>query len=86
MTSLFPTGKMTGRGPGFERAGKLIEGKAELVRPRPAPTVAFAKGDRVFHDKFGPGTVEALEGEKLTIAFDKSGVKKVMASFLEKKA
>ena len=86
VTSLFPTGKMAGRGPGFERAGKVIEGRAELVRPRPAPSVKFVKGDRVFHEKFGPGSVEDIEGDKLTIAFDKSGVKKVIASFLEKKA
>jgi DNA helicase-2/ATP-dependent DNA helicase PcrA len=85
VTSLFPTGRMGGRGPGLERAGKVIEGRAELVRPRPAPTVQFGKGDRVFHDKFGPGSVQAIEGDKLTIAFDKAGVKKVMASFLEKK-
>jgi DNA helicase-2/ATP-dependent DNA helicase PcrA len=88
VTSLFPIGKVAaaGRGPGFERAGKVLEGRAELVRPRPQPTVQFGRGDRVFHEKFGPGTVEDIEGDKLTIAFDKSGVKKVMASFLEKRA
>ncbi|WP_035485104.1 ATP-dependent helicase [Geminicoccus roseus] len=86
VASLFPTGKMGGRGPGFERAGKVIEGRAELVRPRPAPSVQFGMGERVFHDKFGPGTVQAIEGDKLTIAFDKAGVKKVIASFLEKKS
>ena len=86
VTSLFPTGKAQGRGPGFERAGKVLEGRAELVRPRPAPEVAYSVGDRVFHEKFGPGGVQAIEGDKLTIAFDKSGVKKVMASFVERKA
>jgi DNA helicase-2/ATP-dependent DNA helicase PcrA len=43
---------------------------------------SFAEGDRVFHQKFGPGTVEAVEGDKLEIAFDKAGTKKVVARFV----
>ncbi len=43
---------------------------------------AFAPGTRVFHQKFGYGAVEAVEGDKLTIAFDKAGVKRVLASFV----
>jgi DNA helicase-2/ATP-dependent DNA helicase PcrA len=39
-------------------------------------------GDRVFHQKFGPGTVEAIEGDKLEVAFDKAGTKKVVARFV----
>ena len=39
-------------------------------------------GDRVFHQKFGYGLVEAIEGDKLEIAFDKAGVKNVVARFL----
>jgi DNA helicase-2/ATP-dependent DNA helicase PcrA len=45
-------------------------------------TSAFAEGDRVFHQKFGYGAVAALEGDKLEIAFDKAGTKKVVAKFL----
>jgi DNA helicase-2/ATP-dependent DNA helicase PcrA len=36
----------------------------------------------VFHRKFGYGAVRQVEGEKLTIVFDKAGEKKVMASFV----
>lgn len=43
---------------------------------------AFTEGDRVFHTKFGYGTVEAIEGDKLEVAFDKAGVKHVLASFV----
>ena len=44
----------------------------------------FAPGDRVFHQKFGYGTVQAVEDNKLAIAFEKAGEKKVMDSFVEK--
>ena len=42
----------------------------------------YGKGDRVFHQKFGYGTVEIVEGERLTISFDVAGEKKVIASFV----
>jgi len=43
---------------------------------------SFNKGMRVFHQKFGMGTVEVVDGDKLEIAFDKAGLKKVVASFV----
>jgi DNA helicase-2/ATP-dependent DNA helicase PcrA len=43
---------------------------------------AHATGDRVFHTKFGYGTVEAIEGDKLEIAFDKAGAKKLVGRFV----
>jgi len=43
---------------------------------------AFAVGDRVFHQKFGYGAVTGIEGDKLDIAFDKAGEKKVVARFV----
>jgi DNA helicase-2/ATP-dependent DNA helicase PcrA len=43
---------------------------------------AFEGGDRVFHQKFGYGTVTAIEGDKLDVAFDKAGEKKVVAKFV----
>ena len=48
---------------------------AEAVSPH-------ARGDRVFHQKFGYGTVGAVEGDKLDVAFDKAGAKKVVARFV----
>ena len=43
---------------------------------------AFAADDRVFHQKFGYGTVTGIEGDKLTIWFDKAGEKRVVAGFV----
>ena len=42
----------------------------------------FRLGERVFHQKFGMGSVEAMEADKLEIQFDKAGLKKVVASFV----
>jgi DNA helicase II / ATP-dependent DNA helicase PcrA len=43
---------------------------------------AFAVDDRVFHQKFGYGTVTSVEGDKLGVAFDKAGEKHVVGRFL----
>ena len=42
----------------------------------------FVQGDRVFSTKFGYGTVQGVEGDKLDVAFDKAGTKKIVASFV----
>ncbi|MBK1837872.1 UvrD-helicase domain-containing protein [Azospirillum sp. YIM B02556] len=55
---------------------------AYAVAPRPRPDAPFAKGARVFHQKFGYGTVVAVAEDKLEIDFDHSGNKKVMDSFV----
>jgi DNA helicase-2/ATP-dependent DNA helicase PcrA len=44
----------------------------------------FVLGDRCVHQKFGMGSVRAMEGDKLTIDFDKAGQKKVIAAFVQK--
>ena len=38
-------------------------------------------GQRVFHGKFGYGTIEAIEGNKLEIEFEKAGRKRVLDWF-----
>lgn len=43
---------------------------------------AFTLGDRVFHQKFGYGAIVGIEGDKLDIAFEKAGEKKVVARFV----
>ncbi len=43
---------------------------------------SFARGERVFHRKFGYGTIRSVDGDRLDIAFDKAGRKKVIASFV----
>ncbi len=44
---------------------------------------AFNAGDRVFHLKFGYGVIASIDGNKLTIDFDKAGQKRVLDSFVE---
>ncbi|SMX33736.1 ATP-dependent helicase [Actibacterium lipolyticum] len=43
---------------------------------------SFTAGNRVFHQKFGYGTVMGIEGDKLDIEFEKAGAKKVVARFV----
>ncbi|MFP9138093.1 ATP-dependent helicase [Devosia sp. XGJD_8] len=45
---------------------------------------AFGLGERVFHLKFGYGAITDIEGNKLTIDFEKAGRKKVLESFVKK--
>ena len=44
---------------------------------------SFKEEDRVFHQKFGNGNVSAIEGNKLTIDFDKAGQKRVLDGFVK---
>jgi DNA helicase II / ATP-dependent DNA helicase PcrA len=67
---------------GARRLPLTIEG--ELVAKSTGTVSAFTLGDRVFHQKFGNGNVTAIDGNKLTIAFDKAGEKRVVDSFVER--
>ncbi|GGC84068.1 ATP-dependent helicase [Chelatococcus reniformis] len=68
-----------GAGQARRRGGTVIEG--ELVA-KSTGSSAFSNGDRVFHQKFGPGAVVAVDGNKLTVDFDKAGRKMVLDSFV----
>ncbi|MBX9739431.1 MAG: UvrD-helicase domain-containing protein [Beijerinckiaceae bacterium] len=68
------------KGPGAARKPALIEG--ELVA-KSSVTSGFTKGNRVFHLKFGNGTVVMADGNKLTVEFDKAGRKMVLESFVQ---
>jgi DNA helicase-2/ATP-dependent DNA helicase PcrA len=57
-----------------------IEG--ELIAKSTGTESEFALGDRVFHQKFGYGNVARVDGNKLTITFEKAGEKKVVDSFV----
>jgi DNA helicase II / ATP-dependent DNA helicase PcrA len=43
----------------------------------------FAVGDRVFNQKFGYGTITEVEDNRLAVAFDLAGLKKVMDAYVE---
>ncbi|MGI9386735.1 MAG: ATP-dependent helicase [Methyloligellaceae bacterium] len=59
-----------------------IEG--ELVASSTASGSGFEVGERVFHVKFGYGQISHIDGNKLTIDFEKAGQKRVLDSFIER--
>lgn len=67
---------MRGRGPA------TIEGT--LIATSSGAPSAFQLGERVFHIKFGYGAVSGIDGNKLTVQFEKAGEKRVVENFVEK--
>jgi DNA helicase-2/ATP-dependent DNA helicase PcrA len=80
--------------PGWKRAqARHAEGSAYRSTPHiiegtltasDAGAASFATGDRVHHQKFGPGTVTHVDGNKLSISFDQAGDKRVLDSFVSR--
>ena len=79
------------RGPGWQRAlstgydtvpKRLAEPGRSAASFAAKPRTDIAIGARVFHDKFGYGEVIGQEGNKLEIAFEASGRKRVIDSFV----
>ena len=73
--------------PGMARArqrraseSRVLDGAGTLVES--VASGSFTRGARVFHRKFGYGTVRSVDGDRLDIAFDEAGQKKVIASFV----
>ncbi len=60
----------------------LIEAQAYAVQTSDPSASHYARGDRVFHQKFGYGRVSFVEGNKLTVDFDKAGEKRVIDQFV----
>jgi DNA helicase-2/ATP-dependent DNA helicase PcrA len=63
--------------------GRTIDGELIAKSTTDTPS-AFFVGDRVFHMKFGNGNVTTIEGNKLTIEFDRAGQKKVLDGFVSR--
>jgi DNA helicase-2/ATP-dependent DNA helicase PcrA len=80
------------RGPGWQRAAsggrfnpeptRVIEARASAVSLGNKGRDDLALGQRVFHEKFGHGTIVGQEGNKLEIDFEHAGRKKVLDSFV----
>ena len=66
-----------------DHAPRYIEGRAEHVVTTDPGVSDYAIGERVFHQKFGYGLIEDIEGNKLSIDFDKAGAKKVIDNFVQ---
>ena len=77
-------GGTSGYGPGWRRmAARQQQGSDPSFTAQDSGT-AFVIGDRVFHQKFGMGNVIIVDGDKLEIAFDRAGHKKVVSGFVSK--
>ncbi|TAZ81259.1 ATP-dependent helicase, partial [Rhizobium ruizarguesonis] len=63
--------------------GRTIEGELVAKSTSSEPS-RFTPGDRVFHLKFGNGNITGIEGNKLTIEFDRAGQKRVLDGFVER--
>ncbi|KPF79272.1 DNA helicase II [Brevundimonas sp. AAP58] len=86
--------------PGWQRAQSFVASKAPAARPArqtliegdgrliatadPSAGGGWKKGERVFHQKFGYGAVRVVEGNKLTVEFEKAGEKRVIDTFVER--
>ena len=68
--------------PATRKGPMLIEG--ELVAKSTGAASNFNEGERVFHIKFGYGAVASVDGNKLTIDFEKAGRKMVLENFVER--
>ncbi|MCB1409406.1 MAG: DNA helicase II, partial [Rhodobacteraceae bacterium] len=67
--------------PGWQR----MQRNAGASRPAPAARAGdttYAPGERVFHQKFGTGTVVSVDGDKLGVAFDRAGDKHIVSRFV----
>ncbi len=62
---------------------KTIDGTARRIASDKQSANGLKQDMRIFHQKFGYGRITMLDGDKLTVAFEKAGTKKVMAGFVE---
>ena len=67
-----------GRGPQF------IEEAGDPVATSDPAAATYKTGERIFHQKFGYGTISAVSGNKLTVDFEKAGEKRVISTFVER--
>ena len=73
-----------GFGPGWRRLATRQQTKPSSGWKPDTNAKEFTIGDRVFHQKFGMGNVQSIDSDKLEIAFDKAGNKKVVSGFVSK--
>jgi DNA helicase-2/ATP-dependent DNA helicase PcrA len=76
--------KESGKSVGAAKRRMPLTIEGELVAKSTGTVSPFSAGDRVFHQKFGNGNVTHVDGNKLTIQFDKAGEKRVVDSFVER--
>jgi len=67
---------------GLQSKPPMIDGEARLIARSGDGDTHYGVGERIFHQKFGYGRIRAVEGNKLTVDFDKAGEKRVIDSFV----
>ena len=75
-------GGIAGGGPRIPSRPPVIDGEARLIASSAPSSSGYAMGERIFHQKFGYGRITAIEGNKLTVAFEKAGEKRVIDSYV----
>ena len=81
--------------PGWQRAQQRTQNRPEAPRRRAlmiegelvassTGRSSYGIGERVFHQKFGYGMIAEVEGNKLTVDFEKAGRKRVVDSFVDR--
>jgi ATP-dependent DNA helicase UvrD/PcrA len=73
-----------GSAPSSPRAREPITIDGTLVAASTVEGAGLSVGMRVFHQKFGYGRIAQVDGNKLTVDFDKAGRRKVVDSFVER--
>jgi DNA helicase-2/ATP-dependent DNA helicase PcrA len=71
-----------GQFPLIARPPRVIDAWEQPSRPARADKIPV--GSRVFHQKFGYGTVRAVDDDKLDVHFETSGDKRVLDRFVER--
>jgi len=69
---------------GFRSRPPMIEAQSWSAQTSDPGASQYARDDRVFHQKFGYGRVRYVEGNKLTVEFDKAGEKRVIDQFVSR--
>ena len=71
----------SGQFPLTARRPRVVEAWEQPARPKRESAIAV--GQRVFHQKFGYGTVQSTDDDRLEIAFEKAGTKRLLDSYVE---
>ncbi len=58
-----------------------VGGEVYKAPPREKKNYAFAVGMKVVHDTFGRGIIKDISGSVLTVGFEQSGIKKLVAGY-----
>ena len=71
------------RSPGWSRLqSNLTNNPSPFFNNSPHVIKTFSIGDRVFHEKFGYGTISELENDKALVDFEKADRKNIKTAFL----